>query len=223
MGKYNAQVFGGVKFFQARQKWGLARRRMLGDRTAMKPSVVVILFVLAAVVSPLRAQTSPAPSAAPSIGIPVDPEKRKMINEMMEMTQTAHFAEDMMNQTLASMKASTPNVPAEFWTEFQKKLDSSELQEHMVAAYDRYFTKDDLKAALAFYHTDIGQKMLSEMPALTRDVMAAGQEWGQKTGEMAARELDKRGLLKKGPGAATSPTTSPAASRSATPKASPKP
>jgi hypothetical protein len=187
----------------------------------MKLLLAALVSAAAAAASPLSAQ-SPAPSAAAAAGVPIDPEKRKMISEMMEMTQTAHFADDMAAQTMAAMKSSMPNVPAEFWNDFQKKLDPSELQERMFAAYDRYFTKDDLKAALAFYHTDIGQKMLSEMPALTRDLMAAGQEWGQKTGAIAAQELDKRGLLKK-PAAGASPASSAARSPAAKASATAKP
>jgi hypothetical protein len=115
------------------------------------------------------------------------------------------------------MKAAMPTVPADFWTEFQKKVDAGELHERFVAAYDRYFTKQDLQAALAFYHTEIGQKLLSEMPSLTRDTMLAGQEWGQRTGQLAAQELDKRGLLKK---ASPSPSGggSPAAAQAGSPK-----
>jgi hypothetical protein len=188
----------------------------------MKLPLVAFTLALLAAVSPLAAQSSPAPSAAPKPAAPIDAEKRKMIGEMMELTQTAHFAEDMMAQTLASMKASMPTVPADFWNEFQKKLDANELQERMIGIYDRYFTKQDLQAALSFYHTEIGQKMLSEMPALVRDTMAVGQEWGQKTGELAARELDRRGLLKK-PSAGQSPAGSPAAGNTPTAKRSPSP
>jgi hypothetical protein len=120
----------------------------------------------------------------------------------------------MMAQTLSAMKSSVPGVPDSFWADFQKKLSAKDLQERLISIYDRYFTKDDLKAALAFYQTPSGQKMLSEMPALVRDSMAAGQEWGRKTGEEAARELDQRGLLRK---------PSPAASASPKPSASTKP
>ena len=169
------------------------------------------------------AAASPAPSRTSSTRtFPIDPEKEKLIRRMMEFMQTATVADDMAAQTLESMKASVPGAPAEFWTQFQTKVKPQELQDQLITIYDRYFTKEDLQAALAFYQTPIGQKMISEMPALVRDSMAAGQEWSRKVGEEAARELDKRGLLKK---ASPSPGASPAAGRSASPKATatPKP
>ena len=191
----------------------------------MNKQIFLITSVSLALVTLLRAQ-SPAPAGSPKAVTPGkasstpsgllanDPEKYKMIIETMEYMKTSHFAEDMMAQTLSAMKSSVPGVPDSFWTDFQKKLSTNDLQERLISIYDRYFTKDDLRAALAFYQTPSGQKMLSEMPALARDSMAAGQEWSRKTGEEAAKELDRRGLLKK---------SSPAASASPKPSASAKP
>ena len=191
----------------------------------MNKKIFLITLVSLPLVTLLRAQ-SPSPAGSPQAVAPIkasgspsgllanDPEKYKMIIEMMEYMQTSHFAEDMMAQTFSAMKSSVPGVPDSFWADFQKKVSANDLQERLIAIYDRYFTKDDLKAALAFYQTPSGQKMLSEMPALVRDSMAAGQEWSRKTGEQAAKELDQRGLLKK---------SSPAASASPKPSASAKP
>jgi hypothetical protein len=223
--KYCATFADDGAFSEKRDYSRLATTRRIDDKSAMNKQIFLITLVSLALVTLLRAQ-SPAPAGSPKAVAPVkasgspsgllanDPEKYKMIIEMMEYMQTSHFAEDMMAQTLSAMKSSVPGVPDSFWADFQKKLSAKDLQERLISIYDRYFTKDDLKAALAFYQTPSGQKMLSEMPALVRDSMAAGQEWGRKTGEEAARELDQRGLLRK---------PSPAASASPKPSASTKP
>ena len=170
-------------------------------------------FLIALLLVPmLVAQPSPSPTAAPAAtsSAPLDPEKAKMIRQMMDLTQTAHLADQMMVETIASLKGSIQGVPDEFWTKFQAKLNPAELQDRMVKIYDEHFTKQDLQAVLDFYKTKAGQKMIGEMPGLLRESMAAGQEWSRKAGQEVVQELDAGGYLKK-------PSATPATS------ASPKP
>jgi uncharacterized protein len=164
----------------------------------------------------LLAQPSPAPATTPVAekSVLVDPEKEKMIRQMMELTQTTHLADQMMVQTIASLKGSLQGVPEEFWTKFQSKLDLNDLQNRMVAIYDKHFTKQDLQAVLDFYKTKAGQKMIGETPALLRESITAGQEWSRKVGREVVQELDAGGYLKK-----SSPA--PAASASGKPAGNP--
>jgi hypothetical protein len=64
-----------------------------------------------------------------------------------------------------------------------------EMTERVVAIYDRHFSKEDLQAALDFYRSAAGQRMVAELPAVMNESMAAGQEWGQQKAAEVADEL----------------------------------
>jgi hypothetical protein len=74
-------------------------------------------------------------------------------------------------------------------TEFSEKGGYYEL---VYPIYHKFFTLEELKGLLAFYRTPLGRKLLSAMPQLVKESMAAGQKWGQ----LVAPELQKRVLAR---------------------------
>ena len=107
---------------------------------------------------------------------------------MLKLTGTEKLMTQMMNQMIAGLKAQSPEVSEEFWTKFQKKLDTHGLIDQLIPIYDKYYTIDDLKAVNAFYESPAGQKVLTVLPSLMQESMKVGQEWGTK---IAADALDE--------------------------------
>ena len=72
-------------------------------------------------------------------------------------------------------------IPAEkhaaFIVEFDATLPS--LYEKLAKVYMETYTKDDIKAMLAFYDSPVGKKMASKSEEVLQKSQTAAQEWGQ--------------------------------------------
>ena len=123
----------------------------------------------------------------------VDPAKEKSIRNLLEITGMPKLAEQMMSQMLDGMAKSTPSVSNEIWDRFKKKLNPNELVDLMIPVYDKYYTQADVDGMVAFYRTPLGQKVIATLPAVSRDSMQIGQEWGSEKAREVLEELKKEG------------------------------
>ena len=80
--------------------------------------------------------------------------------------------------------------------EVHKRLP--EIGDLMAELWARYFTAAELDQLIAFYKSDIGQKVVSLQPRLFQDGMQLGTHWGERIGREALLkmepELKNRGL-----------------------------
>ena len=60
--------------------------------------------------------------------------------------------------------------------------------------YDRDFSSAELRQLISFYQSPIGQKMITELPAVTQESMEAGRQWGMKLGASIASQLRSEGV-----------------------------
>jgi len=89
-------------------------------------------------------------------------------------------------------------LPADCEARVNKLLDSmmkempfDEMMEAMVPAYQKYFTKGDMDALIAFYSTPTGQKVLQELPAVTAEGMQAMMPIMQKSVEKMTERAEQ--------------------------------
>ena len=66
---------------------------------------------------------------------------------------------------------------AAFLIEFDATLPS--YYDKLVKVYTETYTKEDIKAMLAFYETPVGKKTTAKSDEITEKSQAAMQEWGQ--------------------------------------------
>src|ERR1700722_13655778 len=72
-----------------------------------------------------------------------------------------------------------------------------EMLERMAPIYARNFTVDEIKDVTAFYRSLIGQKLVSRLPAISKESFAVGQDFGRQIAvEMRSRMIEE--LRKKG-------------------------
>jgi hypothetical protein len=146
-----------------------------------------------------EAQTAAATTAAKSTA-PADlaaEAKRADIRRLLELTGATKLGMQMMNQSLTSMRRAMPNVPKEFWEEFQASIDPNDLTELAVPAYEKHLTHADIKELIKFYESPIGKKMITVQPLIVADTMAAGQKWGRAMGMKVAKQLQEKGYDRK--------------------------
>lgn len=94
-------------------------------------------------------------------------------DSMMNKTMDAMIP-SMVNQMQSQMKDSTAKARsleiAKIAMESAKEI-MPKMMDEMAASYDKYFTEKEIKAFIAFYKTQPGQKYISVMPEMMKDVM----------------------------------------------------
>jgi uncharacterized protein len=125
----------------------------------------------------------------------VDSVKAALIRQLLARTGAADQAIAAMEAMLPAQRAANPQIPAVFWDRFLAAARDrrGELVELIVPVYDRHFTTDELRQLVAFYETTLGQKLLAAQPAIARESIEAGQQWGARIGEEVAAKLQFEG------------------------------
>jgi hypothetical protein len=154
------------------------------------------------------------PSA--SAGQELDPAFKADIEKLMEVTGAARIGEQMatlVSNQLVDMFRSQPGGVPERTAEIIRDLLESEFSQglrgpdgmlaRLVPLYAKHFTHGEVQGLLAFYATELGRKAVREMPALTQEGAAIGQQWAAEKmprvlGELKAR-LAAEGLAPSPP------------------------
>ncbi len=157
-------------------------------------SSFTVIGIAAHLALPIQAiaQTPPAtaPAAAPATKtVLADAEKEKDIRQLMALTGSDKMAQQMVDQMIPEMQKAIPQIPAEFWQGFRKKVKMSELMERLVPVYDKYYSKEDVKGLIAFYQTPLGQKMIATAPGISSDSRAIGSAWGQEIAKQVISDI----------------------------------
>ncbi len=151
----------------------------------MRPVVrlAIALAVASGALSPLSAHAQTAS--------PPDTAKLRLTRRLVIAAHLTDGAMQVIEQTLPTQRASNPRIPAEFWDRFleQARARRGELEEGYVQLYDRNFTAAEIRGMLAFYESPIGKRFVEVQPALMREGMAMGQEWGTRIGSDVGRSL----------------------------------
>lgn len=148
----------------------IARRRLLP------------LLLVAALIAPAANGLSPATS----------PAKEAKIRRVLQLTGSAQLGPQLVNQLLGSFKTAMPQVPATFWSDFQKEIRPDDFVNLVIPIYARHYSDSDLDGLIAFYSSPLGQRVTHEMPAVTSECLVAGQEWGRKlANQILARARQK--------------------------------
>lgn len=153
--------------------------------------VAAITFMLCLVASGARAQA------------PIDDEFRADIKRFLDVTGARaiglQMASIVSNSLLDSMRRNTPDMPDRVVqivrdvlnTEFAKAFDGPMLDE-MIPIYAKHFTHAEVLALVNFYSSDLGKKVVGEMPLLAQEGAQVGQRWAEKNMPTILQTLDQR-------------------------------
>lgn len=115
---------------------------------------------------------------------------------MFEATGTEEAYKVVINQMITMFKEQYSDMDSEEWDNLEKeflKTSLNDLTEMLVPVYKKYFTEADLKEMIAFYNSPVGKKFAQKSPAIMKESMIIGQEWGRKIGEEFANKLEQKG------------------------------
>lgn len=108
------------------------------------------------------------------IGFAQDDAFKKDVMKVLEMSGSAAQMKLAKDQVLKMIPA---EKQAAFIIEFDATLPA--LYEKMAKVYMETYTKEDIKAMIAFYSSPVGKKMNEKAGEIVEKNMAASQEWGQ--------------------------------------------
>ena len=107
--------------------------------------------------------------------------------QLMELTGSAELGQQMMAQMMTQFQAM--GLDEAFVTEFQKRARPEHLVDMVVPIYVENLDEDTMDAAITFYSSKEGKKLVAALPAITEQSMRAGQAWGEKLGAEVAEAL----------------------------------
>lgn len=119
--------------------------------------------------------------------------KQADIRSLLTASGGGQMAIQIMNQMITPLQKAMPNVPMKFWEECARELHPDNLVNLIVPIYDRHFTHDEIKELIKFYDSPIGKKLVAELPSITQESMAAGQQIGAKIGARIHQRLKQEG------------------------------
>ena len=125
---------------------------------------------------------------APAAGTPASREDVIKLLDLLQVKArmlqvTAGMKEGMRKGALEGFKQKVPNPTPEQIDAMNATIDpifedfpTDEMLDAVVTIYQKHLTKEDLDAAIAFYSSPAGQKILREQPAMMEESMKSGQE-----------------------------------------------
>ena len=141
----------------------------------------------------------------PCLADELTPAKRADIEKLLQMTGALSLGKQMgaavVEQYAQALRKTRPDVPeriievlpAEVIAVFDANMGT--FIDKVVPLYNKYFTAAEVKGMIAFYSTDLGQKVITVMPALLGESIATGRQWGEALGPQIDARV--RARLKK--------------------------
>lgn len=112
-------------------------------------------------------------------------EKSEVILELLKITGALDVGNQVMGKMLETMMDGEDERKRKIAEAFASKLDMHELTDQMVMLYADHFTTEEVQAIVAFFKSEVGQKLVAETPAMMEKSMKLGQMWAQvKLGEL---------------------------------------
>lgn len=107
----------------------------------------------------------------------VDEAFKKDVLKLIEVSGANSALGPMKKVKEQILKMIPSDKQAAFIVEFDATFPS--LYDSIAKTYMEVYTKEDIKAMLAFYESPVGKKMSAKSGELMEKSMAAGKEWGE--------------------------------------------
>ena len=176
-------------------------------RTARVLSAAAVLAIALAGASLAQQRpAAPAQPKPPAAQPKLSPASLLLAKELIDLKGAASAYDPLITGVIEYHKnffmQNNPNLASDL-DQVAQKLAADlaprkvEMQQELTRIYASHFTEAELKDALAFYKTPLGQKLISEEPKALEESMKAADDWSRKFAvEVDAKfraEMQKRG------------------------------
>ena len=135
----------------------------------------------------------------------VDESFRADIENLLEVTVSKQLGVQMASlvsrQVIDGLRKSRPDIPSRAIEIVQRVLDEEfakaftgpdSMISGLVPVYAKQFTQAEVRGLLAFYKTELGQKVLTTMPIIVQESAAIGQAWSAQHMPAILSNLERR-------------------------------
>lgn len=122
---------------------------------------------------------------------------KKVFDEYLEVSGSNAQVRNTLDQMIPMLRTSFAQAPTEFTEKFIKKyteLFGTRYGEMLMPIVQKYYSLGELKEVVAFFKTDLGQKMSKNNTLITTESMKLVQELGQTLALEVIQELQKEGV-----------------------------
>lgn len=149
----------------------------------LKKLLVAVALVALAVSPAVASEGTPEVQAA----------RHAKIIELLDLTGIGDLAGQIVEGTVEPVKQAMPEVPAGWWDEFTKGVDTQSFLDLVTPVHEKHLTDPELDALLGFYRTPEGQSVLSKLPIIGQESMMIGQMWSMQVAEDLVAALEAAG------------------------------
>jgi hypothetical protein len=112
----------------------------------------------------------------------------QLVRKLLDVTGAAQLGKQVGDGMIDAFKK-MPNLPPGFLDKFKQNMRTDELVELIVPVYLKHYDHATLVAAIRFYNTDAGKKIVAELPAVTAESMEVGKKWGAQLAKKTLADL----------------------------------
>ena len=144
-------------------------------------------------------------SAAVTHADELDAEKKQRIDVLLDITGGDRIAPLIARQFIQissdALKRSNPDVDPAAYEIISEEVndvvaaevgEKNAIREMMYPIYSEHLSTEEINEIIKFYDTALGKKILSAMPQITREGMAATRDWGQSLAPTIRQRLQAR-------------------------------
>jgi hypothetical protein len=124
------------------------------------------------------------PSRSQAVPVTGTPAEASSVTKLLEVTGVFARARPQADRVVAQLRSENPRIPTALWTRFEQQIVSRDALIALYAPiYAQHLSEEDLRAALDFYRSPAGARLLEAMPAIQAETRNAALSW---VGEIAS-------------------------------------
>jgi hypothetical protein len=149
---------------------------------------------------------SPPPAAATAVTLPGpggpgapagDDGLAKLTNEqlarkLLDVMGTSELGKQVGDAMMESFRK-MPNLPPGFIDKFKQNMHVETLNDIVVGVYLKHLDRAEMTAAINFYQSEQGKRIVAALPIVTQESMEAGKVWGTDLAKKTLAELGMTG------------------------------
>jgi len=158
---------------------------------------------------PLRVFGSALCLLLASFMVRAEPASEASVRKLLDVTGAGAMGVQVMQQMLPELKKMLPQAPEPFWEKFVTDARPEDLVSLIVPIYQRHYSEEDVQAAIAYFSSASGQRLVEKQSLVMQESFEVGQQWGVQLAERAIAEINARKDAGKDSAAAAPETKRP--------------
>lgn len=152
-----------------------------------------ILFVTGcAAASPQTPVANPGPISNAAPETPDDGlaklTSEQLARKLLEVTGAGELGKQVADQMLETFRK-MPSLPPGFIDRFKQNLRTESLVDLIVPIYMKHLDRETTIAAIRFYDSAPGRRIVKTLPSVTAESMEAGKAWGAELARKTLNDL----------------------------------